>query len=240
MHPSHIEHLNLLITIVDRHHGQTAVDVLFKHKVLFHRIVPGRGTAKSEMLALLGLGETPKDIIFSLLPMVWTQNAMRHLRNTLQFDNPGHGIAFTVPLNSIGGPRTLKHLGIELTQEQEASTAMEKETINPSKQYDLIIAIVNNGFADDAMDAARQAGAKGGTVVHARGAGIKEAEKFFGITIQPEKEMMFILTQSDAKRGIMEALCQQSGLTTPAHGIIFSMPVSDVMGVARMLRDEEN
>lgn len=111
--------------------------------------------------------------------------------------------------------------------------------MDTTKVSDLIIAIVNNGYADTVMDAARPAGARGGTVVHARGAGIKEAEKFFGITIQPEKEMVLILTRHDQKRAIMEAICKEVGLTTDAHGIVFSLPAEDVMGVARMMREED-
>lgn len=108
-----------------------------------------------------------------------------------------------------------------------------------TRQYDLIVAIVNNGFADSVMDAARPAGARGGTVVHARGAGIKEAEKFFGITIQPEKEMVFILCHGDERRQIMEAICRENGVGTDSHGIVFSLPAEDVIGVARMMREDE-
>lgn len=238
MQSHHPVHLKLLITIVDRDKGQIAVDLLLKEKVLFHRIVLGRGTAQTEILDILGLGETPKDIIFSVLPAQRTPRAMHRLKKTLEFDNPGHGIAFTIPITSVAGQRTLRQLG---GLEETAKTAnVEKENKMESKQYDLIIAIVNNGYADNVMDAARPAGARGGTVVHARGAGIKEAEKFFGITIQPEKEMLFILALHEEKNTIMEAICKETGLSTEAHGIVFSIPADDVMGVARLLRDEDD
>ena len=237
MQQHHPMHFKLLITIVDRDKGQLAVNILLKEKVLFHRIALGRGTAKTEILDLLGLGDTAKDIIFSVMPSVVTPRAMGKLKKTLEFDNPGHGIAFTIPISSIAGQKTVKHLGGHLTESEAIST--EKESKMDTKQYDLIIAIVNNGFADDVMDAARPVGARGGTVVHARGAGIKEAEKFFGITIQPEKEMVFILAHHDEKRAIMEAICRETGISTEGHGIVFSMPAEDVMGVARMMREDE-
>lgn len=238
MHANIPIHLKMLVTIVDRDRGQIAVDILLKEGVLFHRIVLGRGTAKTEILDLLGIGDTAKDIIFSILPGPRAHRAMHKLRNTLQFDNPGHGIAFTIPIASVAGLRTLKHLSGD--HEETGTEHAEKEQKMESRQYDLIIAIVNNGFADDVMDAARPVGAQGGTVVHARGAGIKEAEKFFGITIQPEKEMVFILARTDQKKAIMEAICREAGITTEGHGIVFSLPAEEVMGVARMMREEED
>lgn len=240
MQPSFAKQLNLLITIVNRDRGQVAVDILLKEGVLFHRIALGRGTAETEILDLLGIGDTPKDIIFSVLPSEGTRKAMRRLRNTLRFDNPGHGIAFTVPINSVAGHRTLKHLG-GMREECAALDAapVQKEKTMDEKRYDLVIAIVNNGHADEVMDAARSAGARGGTVFHARGAGIKEAEKFFGIMIQPEKEMLFILTTHEVKRDVMEAICQHCGITTDAHGMVFSVPAYDVMGVAQMLHEDD-
>lgn len=234
--PMHFN-LKLLITIVDRDKGQIAVDLLMKEGVLFHRIVLGRGTAKTEILDLLGIGDIGKDIIFSVLPARRIGRAMQRLKKTLQFDNPGHGIAFTIPISSVGGQRTLKHLsGGNI---DACAIDLEKEQTMETKQYDLVVAIVNNGHADDVMDAARPVGARGGTVVHARGAGIKEAEKFFGITIQPEKEMVFILCHHEERRAIMEAICKETGLNTDSHGIVFSLPAEDVMGVARLLREDE-
>lgn len=238
MHPSLIRHLNLLITIVDRDHGQIAVDLLLRENVLFHRIVLGRGTAKTEMLNLLGIGETQKDIIFSVLPEERTRRAMRRLRNTLQFDNPGHGVAFTVPISSVGGQKTLRHLsGILETEPTCMNDISQKEKKMETKQYDLVISIMDFGNADDVMSAARQAGARGGTVLHARGAGIEEAERFFGITIQPEKEMLLILCHHEEKKAIMEAICR-SETNIAGHGVVFSVPAFDVVGVARMLREE--
>jgi len=99
--------------------------------------------------------------------------------------------------------------------------------------HDLIIAIVNRGFTDVVMDAARPAGARGGTVIHARGAGAKEAEKFFGITIQPEKEVVLILAKDEDRNAIMTAIARAAGLDSEGQGLVFSLPAGDVMGVAR-------
>ena len=106
-------------------------------------------------------------------------------------------------------------------------------------KHDLIIAIVNRGYTDLVMDAALPAGARGGTVVHARGAGTEEAARFFAITLQPEKEMVLILVEHEKKIPVMQAITRGAGLNTEGHGLVFSLPVGDVMGVARMIEEEK-
>lgn len=97
---------------------------------------------------------------------------------------------------------------------------------------ELIICIVNNGFSEAVMDAAKAAGARGGTVINARGTADKEAEKFFGISIQPEKEMVLIIVETGIRDAVLHALYKSSGLGTPAQGLAFSVPVDKVVGLA--------
>ncbi len=99
-------------------------------------------------------------------------------------------------------------------------------------EFEVILCIVNNGFSEAAMDAAKQFGAKGGTVMHARGTVSKEAEKIFNITIQPEKEIVMILVTSDIKGNILHALYDHVGTNTPAQGIAFALPVDEVVGIS--------
>lgn len=98
-------------------------------------------------------------------------------------------------------------------------------------KFEVILCIVNSGFAEAAMDAAKQFGAKGGTVFHGRGTVSKEAEKFFNITIQPEKEIVMILVSSSIKDNILQALYTAVGTGTAAQGIAFTLPVDDVIGI---------
>lgn len=97
--------------------------------------------------------------------------------------------------------------------------------------YKLITIIVNRGFETAAMDAARLAGATGGTFLNARGAGAREAEKAFGIAIQPEKEILLVLSPKEKCDDIMRAVVKKTGLTTTGSGICFTLPVSEVLGV---------
>ena len=106
-------------------------------------------------------------------------------------------------------------------------------------QYDLIVTIVNRGFADDVMRAAKKAGAFGGTVLNARGTAAQSEKKFFGTVIEPEKEMVLILTEHEKRTVIMEAIAENAGLQKDGMGICFSLPVDAVRGVARFDQPEK-
>lgn len=233
--------LSILLTIVDRGKGEAVTHLLEQEGVTAHFITLGNGTAHQDLLSLLGLRDTAKDIVVSFLPTARAKRAMHRLSYALEIDLPGKGIAFTVPMGSVGGPRTLNYLmggEIPASSEEERRPMQSEETKN-----DLVIAIVNRGFTDLVMDAARPAGARGGTVVHARGAGAQEASQFFNITIQPEKEMVLILVEHESRIPVMQAISRGAGLNTEGRGIVFSLPVTDVMGLSHTLEalkeDEE-
>lgn len=97
--------------------------------------------------------------------------------------------------------------------------------------HELIWCIVNSGFSQTVMDAAREAGAKGGTVIRGRGTANKEAEEFFHITIQPEKEILLILVPAGIKDRVLAAIYQTAGLNTAGQGIAFSMAVDRTIGI---------
>lgn len=115
-----------------------------------------------------------------------------------------------------------------------------EEKLDDYIQFDLIITIVNRGFDDVVMDAARKAGATGGTILHARGAGVHEAEKFFGISIQPEKDVILILAKREYKKQIMYEIRNKAGLNKEGKGLSFSLPVEDVCGIVHMNLDFKN
>lgn len=99
-------------------------------------------------------------------------------------------------------------------------------------EHELILCVVNAGFSDAVMDAAKEVGARGGTVINAHGTANKEAEKYFRITVQPEKEIVMILVSSSIKDDVLRALYKNVGLNTPGQGIAFAMPVDNVVGIS--------
>ena len=107
-------------------------------------------------------------------------------------------------------------------------------------EHEVIFCVVNAGFSEAVMDAAKEFGARGGTVIRARGTANSESEKLFGITIQPEKEIVMILVPSDIKDDILHALYKEVGLKTPGQGIAFSMPVDNVVGLSSNQDKKDN
>ncbi|MDE5722449.1 MAG: P-II family nitrogen regulator [Clostridia bacterium] len=100
------------------------------------------------------------------------------------------------------------------------------------EKYEMILCIVNTGFSETVMDAAKDVGARGGTVIHARGTANKEAEQFFHISIQPDKEIVMILVPENIKDDVLHAIYRSAGLKTEGQGIAFSVPVDDVVGIS--------
>ncbi len=110
-----------------------------------------------------------------------------------------------------------------------------KDANDPQQKdgYEVIITVVNRGFADDAVTAAREAGASGGTILYARGAGPHEMQKFFNINIEPEKEVVLTVVKDSQKDKIIKAICKGAGLMTEGRGMSFTLPVDDVIGLHR-------
>ncbi len=99
--------------------------------------------------------------------------------------------------------------------------------------HEVVFAIVNSGFAEEVMEVAKAQGARGGTILHARGVARKDAEEFFGITIHSEKEILMIVVEKEIRDRVLNAIYQEMGMAKRAQGIAFSLPVSDVAGLVQ-------
>ena len=109
---------------------------------------------------------------------------------------------------------------------------MREVPMGTNKKYEMIMCIVNAGFSGTVMDAARKEGVSGGTVIHGRGTASKEAEKFFGISIQPEKDLVMMLVPASIKDNVLHAVYKSAGLSTDGQGIAFSIPVDNAVGLS--------
>ena len=234
--------LKLMFFIVDWNRAHFVSDVFEKEKVRFHFITKAKGTASSEVLDLLGIGAGDKAVVTCLEQAVLVPVLMKEVRKKLGLNSPGAGIAFTVPLSAINDPILLVFKQSILKNEKIAAEfgsarpggeggRMAKELAD-AIEHDLIMSIVNKGYSDEFMNTAREAGASGGTVINARGQAHEGAVKFFGISVQDEKELILILTSREKKLGIMRAVCEAHGLNSKAQGIVFSLPVDNVLGLS--------
>ena len=212
--------IKLLITIVARGLAQDVADVLTEHGLTVQYITQGRGTASSEIRHMLGLGSLEKDIVLTLAPHSRLQHALPQLTSRLHLPKAGHGIAFAA--NTLRrATETLPDL-----QDSKEDAPMLKEPT-----HDLILAVVDSENSDLAFDAAKEAGCRGGTVLKSRQVSVEQARKVFGITIQPEKEILMILVPRQDKQAILKAICNKVLQSTGEHVTAFALPVTDVMGL---------
>ena len=222
----------IMTTIIDRKNSKKYIDLYKKDKLEVMYITLGEGTARGDILDYLGLEASEKMVIFNFVQQHDWMLTKKNLQRKLQIDAPGEGISFLVPLSSIGGKRTLQFL-LDRQELPESEESTLKDTT-----YELIVAIADQGNLEMVMDAARGAGAYGGTVIHAKGTGMEYAEKYLGVTIAAEKAMIFIVTKKDQKNSIMKAIMEQAGMQTPAKTIVFSLPVTDTAGLRLVDLDE--
>lgn len=220
--------IKILISIVNHDDEKRLKEILDDASVSLSYTFAGTGTARTAVLDYLGIGGTEKSVVLSLIPESDEENIMRELRTRMSLYLVGRGISFTIPLSAVS----------EIVANGLQSAATEK-TIDGSKimkdeqrQYDLIIAAVAANFVDDAMEAARSAGAAGGTIVRGRSVSNEKAEQFIGISLMHEQELLFILSTRERKLAIMQALSEKVGLKTEAGGVIFSVPVDRTAGIA--------
>ena len=223
--------LYMMVTITDRNRKKKFEEFYKKNEHMVFFTTLGRGTANSEMLDYFGLEESEKVVILSVVTEETWKKLRREMIVKMQIDVPGTGIAFIVPLSSIGGEKTLHFL----IQSEEFER--EEESTLKDTEYELLVAIANQGCIDTVMDVARSVGAGGGTVIHAKGTGMETAEKFLGVSLAAEKEIILIVTRKKQKNAIMKAMMEQTGLASKEKTIIFSLPVTSTVGL-RMYIDE--
>ena len=222
--------LCLLCVIVKRDHDDQLVAFFNEHNMDTVTTLLCQGTAGKKLLDLLGLEETEKEFSYVMTTRSQAKKLLNALVGEIGLELPGTGVAFTIPVASLAGASSLNYF----TKGQDIILGEVKEMPN-AFLYELIVAIVNRGHVDDVMDAAREAGATGGTVLHAKGTNPEGANRFFGLSIADEKEMIMILTAANQKSPIMKAIMEKAGVQSPAHTVMFSLPVESVAGLRSVM-----
>ena len=220
------------VTITERRRLTDFIRVYKENNVAVNHVALGHGTAQNELLDALGLDSSERALCFSAVTDETWSAVKKTLERKMRIDVPGTGIVFLIPFSSAAGKRELAYLIGEQT-----FVKGEEQTLKDT-EHELIIAVCEQGHTETVMDAARKAGAGGGTVIHAKGTGTHQAEKFLGISLAAEKDVIFIVTLTSHKNAIMQSIMENAGLTTRAKAICFSLPVTDTAGL-RLLDEEE-
>lgn len=187
------------------------------------------GTASSEIMDILGLGSVDKCVLTSILPKALADVMLGRLKTELKMHAVNSGVAFTIPLNGINN--LILRMLTQNAAENVINSVGKEETKMTEMKHVLVAAIVNRGFSEDVMAAAKSFGATGGTVVHSRRIGSEDAADFWGHSVQEEKEIVLILTNTENKVAIMKNIGEKCGIHSDAKGIVMSMPIDSAIGI---------
>lgn len=214
-----------MVTIIDRNQSRKFLSFYRNYGISIVLSTLGHGTAASNVLNYFSLEATQKVVLCAVVTdTVW--NAVKKgLETIMQIDIPGTGVAFVVPVSSVGGKRQLQFItsGMPFTKGEES---VLKDT-----KYELLVVVANQGYTETIMEAARRGKAAGGTMIHAKGTGMEGAEKFLGVSLAAEKELIFIVVRREQKNEVMSAIMEDAGIETRAGAIVFSVPVTSTAGL---------
>ena len=221
------EQMSLIMSIVERGSGSKLVKLYNKQQVFTHLRCEGAGTATSEIMDILGLGSSEKDILLSFTPLSTARALLDALDDELRGAVPGRGIAFAMKLSAVN---SLIAAYISLRTSPPETDSGGEDDMEQQKKNSLILVTVNQGFTDEVMDTARKAGARGGTIIRARWAGDESFAQSRGITtLQAEKEMIFIVVPKEMRNAVMEAVNTQHGLQSEAGAMVSAVAIEQLV-----------
>ncbi|MCM3587379.1 P-II family nitrogen regulator [Mesobacillus maritimus] len=216
---SKVADFELVCIIVNFGLGSKVLQTAKKHGITGGTVLLGKGTIKNRLLEFLALTDVRKEIVIMVSHKNTVHEVLEQLDKKFKFSKPNHGIAFTTSVSHIVGASSYK--SDEIKEGRGAEAIM----------YHAIMVIVEKGNATDVIDAANEAGSKGGTIINARGSGIHETSKLFSMAIEPEKEVVMILSEKESTEKIVSSIREKLKIDEPGNGIIFIQDVNKTYGL---------
>lgn len=211
---------DLIVTVVDFGLGSKVIKTARESGISGGTIFLGTGTVDNRLLEILSLDHVRKEIAIMVTESSVAYEALDKLNEKFHFDKPNHGIAFIIPVSEVYG-----------TRDSVSETIIKKDRGDENTMYKAIFTIVDRGKGENVMDAAKSAGAKGGTIINARGSGIHETEILFSMPIEPEKEVVMILAKNEIVDNITSTIREELKIDEPGMGIMFTLNVSKSYGL---------
>lgn len=216
----------LVVTIIQKGVASKIVSATKKAGTEGGTILFARGTGGREFKKLFGMTIDPeKEMILTMVHQDMLDQVLKVISDTGNLQKPGKGICFVLDIWKAVGIIHLLH------SSPKGGSVVEKNENNGEPLYDLIISIVDKGFADTVVDATKAAGAEGGTITYGRGTGIHEKAKLFGIPIEPEKEVVLTLITRDKTEQILQTVLDDCQLCRPGKGVAFVLHVEKTVGI---------
>jgi nitrogen regulatory protein PII len=216
---SMLSNFELLCVIVNYGVGSKVLKYAKEEGIKGGTIILGKGTYKRPILEFLELTETRKEMVLMIASRKIINPALEALNERLKLYKPHHGIAFVIPVTQFLGAGKYEY---------DAKNEIGGHNVT---EYNAIFTIVDKGFGEKVVDAATLAGAKGATIINARGSGIHETSKLFSMEIEPEKEIVLILAEKTIVKPIIDSICEELDIEQPGNGVIFVQEVHQTYGI---------
>ncbi len=218
-----MEPMKVILSIVERGQG-TAIQRLYrKRQVPLHLQFPGKGTATSEIMDILGLGSSEKDVVVSFAAASATKKLLHDLDNELRGQTGGAGIVVSIPVSGLNN--LIANLAAYHAESRKEREGNEMERSENS----LILVVCARGCTDDVMSTAKSHGARGGTVIKARLSGLEELEQAYEVDLKAEREIVAIVVPTSLRGPIMEAINTEHGLRSEAQAALCSLPIEQIV-----------
>lgn len=214
-----INQLNLFLAVMNYGKGSKMLKEAKNTEAIAPTLFMGDGTVRNDLLNKLGLLEMKKEIFIALVNPQLEKEFYQKMKNTFQLEKPNHGIAFSVSVKGLS-----KITDQEIIKEKEDRSMKDLD-------YEAIFAIVDKGLSHEVVEAAQEAGSRGGTIVHGRGAGNTKKAKLFNLEIEPEKDIVLILSKAEQSKAIIDSIKKDLDMSDPGKGIIFVLDVNQTMGL---------
>ena len=222
------EGFKLIFTVVKKGLGHKVVKAAKKAGADGATTLIGLGTAPPGTFTFWGVDLEPeKEIILIMVPENGKEQVFKSIRRIAKLHISGTGISFIIDVAEVAGC-------VHLSNGVNKFTSIEKTGVSMGHNlsYDLIVTIVNKGFSGEVIEASREAGAEGGTIMSGRGSGIHETSSIFSINIEPEKEIILTLVDRNVTDKVLDSIMDKTNLSEPGNGIAFVLQVEDVAGIA--------
>lgn len=215
-----INQLELCCVIVNYGNGSKIIKIAKQNGLSGGTVFLGKGTVKkSHLLEFLDITDVRKEIVLLISEKNTAYHVLDELNKKIEFNKPHHGIAFSLSVKDFFGGRNCIN-----------DKANESRGVN-NTMYHAIFVIVDKGLAESVLDAAAKAGSRGGTIINARGSGSHENQTLFSMAIEPEKEIVMILSEISLTDGIVSSIRKQLKIDDPGNGVLFFMNVNKTYGL---------
>lgn len=219
-----MEAMKVILSIVERGQGAAMLKLYRKRQVPIHIQCAGKGTATSEIMDILGLGSSEKDVLLSFAAASAAKKLLHDLDNELRGRTGGAGIVVSIPVSALNSlVANLAAYHAESLKEKEEGNDMERS------ENSLILVVCARGCTDDVMTTAKAHGARGGTVIKGRLSGRKELEQAYEVELKPEREIVAIVVPTELRGPIMEAINAEHGLRSEAQAALCSLPIEQIV-----------